>query len=63
MDAVWTALAQEGLLVEELGGDVQCALVSAKTGTGMEDLLDKIQLQVSGLCACARLLPANGFCP
>jgi translation initiation factor IF-2 len=43
---VWSALAEEGLLVEELGGDVQCALVSAKSGEGLEDLLAKVLLQV-----------------
>jgi translation initiation factor IF-2 len=46
VDAVWSALAEEGLLVEELGGDVQCALVSAKSGEGLEDLLAKVLLQV-----------------
>jgi small GTP-binding protein len=46
VDAVWSALAEEGLLVEELGGDVQCALVSAKSGEGLEDLLTKVLLQV-----------------
>jgi translation initiation factor IF-2 len=34
------------VLVEEFGGEVQCAKVSAKAGTGIEDLLDKVMLQV-----------------
>ena len=33
------------LLAEEFGGQVQCAKVSAKQGLGIEDLLEKIQLQ------------------
>lgn len=38
-------LATAGVLLEELGGDVQCALVSAKNGLGLDDLLDKVLLQ------------------
>ena len=34
------------LLVEDFGGDVQCAQVSAKKGLGIQDLLDKVLLQV-----------------
>jgi len=33
------------LLVEDFGGDVQCAQVSAKKGSGVQELLDKILLQ------------------
>lgn len=40
-----TKLTDYGVLVEDLGGDVQCAKVSAKKGLGIEDLLDKIMLQ------------------
>ena len=35
------------ILPEEFGGDVQIAKVSAKKGLGIEDLLDKIMLQVN----------------
>ncbi|GMI40365.1 hypothetical protein TeGR_g8308, partial [Tetraparma gracilis] len=38
-------LAGKGLLVEELGGDVLCADISAKTGAGVDELLAKIRLQ------------------
>lgn len=38
-------LINEGILIEEFGGDVQVAEVSAKTGQGIEDLLEKILLQ------------------
>lgn len=38
-------LLQQGVVVEEFGGDVLSAEVSAKKGTGIEDLLEKILLQ------------------
>ena len=38
-------LLQHGVMVEEFGGDVLSAEVSAKTGLGMDDLLDKVLLQ------------------
>ena len=38
-------LAEENVLVEQYGGEVQCALVSAETGEGIEDLLEKIVLE------------------
>lgn len=38
-------LLQHGVMVEDFGGDVLVAEVSAKTGKGMADLLDKILLQ------------------
>jgi len=44
-DRVKAELAEHNVLVEEYGGDVQAAEVSAMTGDGIDDLLDKIQLQ------------------
>jgi translation initiation factor IF-2 len=38
-------LANRGVLVEEWSGSVQCAQVSALTGEGISDLLEKILLQ------------------
>ncbi len=38
-------LLQHGVMVEEFGGDVLAAEVSAKTGQGMADLMEKILLQ------------------
>ncbi len=35
-------LADKNLVVEEYGGDIQCAEISAKKGTGIPDLLDNI---------------------
>lgn len=45
VDRVKQELLSAGLLLEELGGEVQCAEVSAKTGVGLDDLLEKILLQ------------------
>ncbi len=42
-------LLQHGIMVEEFGGDVLAAEVSAKTGLGMQDLLEKILLQAEML--------------
>lgn len=36
-------LAQENILVEDWGGDIVCVEVSAKTGKGIDNLLDAIQ--------------------
>jgi translation initiation factor IF-2 len=38
-------LMNYGLVPEEFGGDVQVAMISARTGEGIEDLLDKIAVQ------------------
>ncbi|MSR23288.1 MAG: translation initiation factor IF-2 [Gemmatimonadetes bacterium] len=42
-------LLQHGVAVEEFGGDVLVAEVSAKTGKGIDDLLEKILLQADVL--------------
>ena len=49
MQSLLTSLTDFGILVEDFGGDVQCAKVSAKKAIGIEDLLDKILLQVTYL--------------
>ena len=38
-------LLQHDVVVEDFGGDVLCAEVSAKKGTGMDDLMEKVLLQ------------------
>ena len=43
--AVMTALMSYDLLVEDFGGEIQCAKVSAKKGDGIEALLEKVLLQ------------------
>ena len=45
VDRVLQQLAQENVLVEGWGGEVQYAPVSAITGDGIDDLLEKISLQ------------------
>jgi translation initiation factor IF-2 len=43
--AVKQELLSYEVVIEEFGGDVQCAEISAKHGTGVEELLEKIHLQ------------------
>ncbi|MCY3594456.1 MAG: translation initiation factor IF-2 [Bacteroidetes bacterium] len=42
---VMKELADYNVLVEQYGGNVQCAYVSAKTGEGIDDLLEKVLLE------------------
>jgi len=42
-------LMQHKVVIEEFGGDVLCAEVSAKTGAGIDDLLEKVMLQADVL--------------
>lgn len=49
MDRVKEGLTKAGLLLEEYGGDVQLAMVSGKSGQGIEDLLQRLLLQVRGV--------------
>ena len=42
---VRTELLQHDLIPEEMGGDVQCINVSAKTKQGLKDLIDALELQ------------------
>ena len=44
-DKVMQQLADHNVLVEQYGGKVQCALVSAHTGEGVSDLMEKILLE------------------
>lgn len=44
-DRIKKELAERNILVEDWGGKYQCAEVSAKTGQGIEDLLEKILLE------------------
>ncbi|MFB6231119.1 MAG: translation initiation factor IF-2 [Salinibacter sp.] len=44
-EKVRAELADHNVLVEEYGGDVQAAEVSAETGEGIDDLLEKVVLQ------------------
>jgi translation initiation factor IF-2 len=49
VDNVKKDLSEHGILVEEWGGDVICVPVSAKTGEGIESLLEMILLQAEML--------------
>jgi len=42
-------LAERNILVEDWGGEYQCAEVSAKTGQGIDDLLEKVILEADML--------------
>ncbi|HEX9582855.1 MAG TPA: translation initiation factor IF-2 [Gemmatimonadales bacterium] len=42
-------LLQQGVVLEEFGGDTMAAAISAKTGQGVDELLDKILLQAEML--------------
>ena len=42
---VMQQLSEHGVLVEQYGGQVQCAQVSAKSGQGVNDLLEKVLLE------------------
>lgn len=51
VDKVKKDLSENGILVEGYGGDIVAVLVSAKTGKGLDDLLEMILL----LCEMAKL--------
>ncbi|MBN1782103.1 translation initiation factor IF-2 [bacterium] len=48
-DAIRKQLADQNVLLEDWGGKVQSAEISAKTGQGVEELLDKILLEAEML--------------
>ncbi|MFT7552452.1 MAG: translation initiation factor IF-2, partial [Rhodothermales bacterium] len=49
LDRVQQQLADQKVLVEQYGGKVQCAMVSAKTGEGIQDLLEKVLAEAEQL--------------
>jgi translation initiation factor IF-2 len=54
-------LLEHGVVIEEFGGDVLCSEISAKTGQGIDDLLERILLQAELLELKADPgLPARG---
>ena len=44
-DKIKKSLSGQGILVEDWGGKIQCSLISAKTGEGIDDLLEKVLLE------------------
>ena len=49
VDRVKQDLMQHGIVIEEFGGDVICVPVSAKTGMGIDNLLEMVLLQADVL--------------
>lgn len=44
-DKIMAQLSEENVIVEDWGGTNQCAQVSAKTGLGIQELLDKVLIE------------------
>ncbi|MEM0962125.1 MAG: translation initiation factor IF-2 [Bacteroidota bacterium] len=44
-DKIMAQLAEQGVQVEQYGGQVQCELISALKGTNVDSLLEKVQLE------------------
>ena len=60
-DSVKKELSEKNILIEEWGGKYQCSEISAKKGTGIEDLLDKILIESEVLDLKAQFTcPAKG---
>jgi translation initiation factor IF-2 len=49
IDRIKNELSQQGVLPEDWGGETQFAYVSARTGEGVDDLLEKVLLQADVL--------------
>ncbi len=61
VERVKRELSEYGVLVEDWGGKVQCAAISAKSGEGISELMDKILLEAEMLDLTAvKDAPANG---
>ncbi len=50
------SLLDHGVVVEDFGGDIQSALISARSGSGVEELLEKILLQAKALKLMSKFL-------
>ncbi len=48
-DRIKQQLSERNILVEDWGGEIQCAEISAKTGAGIDDLLEKVLLETDML--------------
>ena len=48
-DKILRELSEQNILVEDWGGKIQCASISAKTGDGIKSLLDKILIEAEML--------------
>lgn len=62
IDRVKQQLSQYGILVEEWGGDIICVPISAKTGAGVDQLLEMLVLQAQMMDLRAEVsLPGRGY--
>src|SRR3990167_2395482 len=62
IESVLTGLSKQGLLAESWGGDTVCVPISAKNGTGVNDLLEILALQSEVLELKARTTgPGVGY--
>jgi translation initiation factor IF-2 len=62
LDVIKRQLNQHGITVEDWGGDVICVPISAKTGMGVDRLLEMVTLQADMMELRAESdVPANGY--
>jgi translation initiation factor IF-2 len=62
LEVVKRQLSQYNIIVEDWGGDVICVAISAKFGTGIDQLLEMLSLQAEIMELRAEInVPANGY--
>lgn len=62
VDTIKSQLAQHNLIVEDWGGDIMCVPISAKTGKGVDNLLELVALQAQLMELKTSLIaPAAGY--
>ena len=62
LETIKRQLNQHGLTVEDWGGDIICVPISAKTGLGVDKLLEMVTLQAEMMELRAEVgVPANGY--
>jgi translation initiation factor IF-2 len=62
LDVIKRQLNQHGITVEDWGGDVICVPISAKTGEGVDRLLEMLSLQAEMMELRAEInVPASGY--
>lgn len=62
LDVIKRQLNQYGITVEEWGGDIICVPISAKTGAGVDRLLEMLSLQAEMMELRAEInVPAEGY--
>lgn len=62
LDIIKRQLNQYGITVEDWGGDIICVPISAKTGVGVDRLLEMVALQAEMMELRAEIkVPANGY--